>query len=180
MAKKPKAPEAPKPAGRKIFGLSTWITLAIVLPILYVTFNGFRKWQAVRKRQANFAGEVAARTKRNNELRRVYEATASKRFEACNKGADQITINWVTAAFHDGRTIKIFDSDRCREWQPMVLQAGDNKAVLLRSSQPGCNWDGSVIYYAMKYTQESEEKFNSYHVVGPYQGFERDCYTFVG
>ena len=74
----------------------------------------------------------------------------------------------------------IFDSDRCREWQPLVLAAGDAKMVLLRTAQAGCNWNGDVFYYAMKYTQESEEKINSYHVVGPYQGFDRDCYTFVG
>jgi hypothetical protein len=175
-----KSKSSPKPPGKPKFGLSTWITLAIVLPIFWVTFNGFRKWSGVRKRMATFDTEVAARNKRNAELKKVFDATGLKRFEACNKGADQITINWVTAAYHDGKNIKIFDSDRCREWQPIVLAAGDNKMVLLRTAQAGCNWNGDVFYYAMKYTQESEEKINSYHVVGPYQGFDRDCYTFVG
>jgi hypothetical protein len=74
----------------------------------------------------------------------------------------------------------VFDSDKCQDFKPIVMQPGDDKTVVLRSSQPGCNWDGSVFYYAMKYTQESEEKFNIFNVVGPYQGFERDCYTVQG
>lgn len=175
---KSKPPKPPKPPGKRKYGLSTWITLAVVLPIFWVSFNGFRNWLAVRKRSASFDTEVSARNKRNAELKKVYDATQLKRFEACNKSAGQVTISWVTAAYHDGKTIKIFDSDRCREWQPLVLAPGDAKAVLLRSSQGGCNWNGDVFYYAMKYTEESEEKVNSYHVVGPYQGFDRDCYTF--
>jgi hypothetical protein len=76
--------------------------------------------------------------------------------------------------------VKVFDSDQCQDFKPIVLNPGDDKSVLLRSSQPGCNWDGSVFYYAMKYSAESEEKFNIFNVVGPYQGFDRDCYTVQG
>jgi hypothetical protein len=179
MAKsKPSKP--PKPKGKSKFGTSTWITLAIVLPVLWLTFRGFQRWSRATGRTASFDSEVAARNASNARLKVVYDATQLKRFEACNKAASQITINWLTVAYHDGKSVKIFDSDKCREWQPLVLAPGDSKAVVLRSSQAGCNWGGEVFYYAMKYTEESEEKYNSYHVVGPYQGFDRDCYTFVG
>jgi hypothetical protein len=160
--------------------ISTIVTFLIVAPICYWTFTSYQKWTAIRQKIAGIDQELAALSKRNAELAVVYDAVQLKNFEVCNKSADQFTVNWVAAAFHDGKTVQVFDSDRCQDFKPLVLAAGDNKAVLLRSSQAGCNWPGSVMYYAMRYTQENEAEdvYRIYNMAGPYQGFDRDCYTF--
>lgn len=160
--------------------IATIITFAIALPIAYWTFNSYKKWSTVGNAIASNDQKLAQLRKRNAELAVVYDAVQQKKFEVCNKSADQYTVNWVAAAYHDGKEVKVFDSDRCQDFKPVVLAAGDNKSVLLRSSQPGCNWDGSVFYYAIRYTQENEEEdtYRIYNMVGPYQGFDRDCYTF--
>lgn len=165
---------------KSAFPLSSIITLVLIIPIGYWTYTNYLTWAKGRKGDATFASEMAALTQSNNTLGNVYDATLLKTYQVCNKSNDQITVDWVSAAFHDGRTVKTFDSDRCQEWKPLVLAAGDNRNVLLRSSQPGCNWDGKVMYYAMRYKQENEEdeKYRIFTVVGPYQGFDRDCYTF--
>jgi hypothetical protein len=182
---RPAAPEAPAKAKKKSpVPISTIVTLAVALPIGYWAFNSFRKWTRVKSGIANVEQDLNKLRQRNGELAIVYDNVQLKKFEACNKGADQVTINWVAAAYYNvddpQRTIKIFNSDQCQDFKPIVLAAGDNKAVLLRSSQPGCNWSGDVFYYAVRYTQENEEseKYQVNNTVGPYQGFDRDCYTF--
>lgn len=160
--------------------VSTIITLLVAMPIGYWAFSSYKKWTGVNHAIAGRAEMMAKLRASNATLSVVYDNTQLRKFEACNKTADQITINWVAAAYHDGQKVHIFNSDQCQDFKPIVLAAGDNKSVLLRSSQPGCNWDGSVFYYAMKYTQENEEeaKYRINNMVGPYQGFDRDCYTF--
>jgi hypothetical protein len=156
------------------------IALPIALLVGYWCFNSYRKWAAQRATEAKLDAEMAALNKSNTVMGNLYDAVTLKKYQVCNKSADQITLNWVVAVYHDNKSMRVFDSDRCQEWKPLVLASGDNKNVLLRTGQPGCNWDGSVIYYAMRYTQENEEedKFRIFTVVGPYQGFERDCYNF--
>ena len=181
MAKPKSAPgagDAPRAKKKSPVPISAIVALVAVIPVGYMAFNSFKGWKAVRDKAAKHDSEMAGLTQRNTELAKVYEAVSLKKYQACNKTAEQITLNWVVAAYHDGKRVRIFDSERCTDWQPVVLMPGDNKNLLLRSSQPGCNWDGSVFYYAMRYTQESEEKYTMINVAGAYQGFERDCYTF--
>ena len=184
MAKKgPAVAAAPEAPGKKKsfpVPIGTIVALAIALPIGWWTFNSYKKWSNGRAAEAKIDSGLATLRQSNAELSKVFESVALKKYQICNKSADVVTINWVAAAYHDGRTVKIFDSDQCQDFKPLVLNPGDDKSVLLRSSQPGCNWDGSVFYYAMKYSAESEEKFNIFNVVGPYQGFERDCYNVQG
>jgi hypothetical protein len=184
MAKKGPPPDgAPAaPARKKSFPIpiSTIITLLIALPVGWLCFKSYRKWAGIKQAIVTRDTELAKVRASNAALSVVYENVQLKKFQACNKTADQITINWVAAAYHDGKKVQIFNSDLCQDFKPPVMAAGDDKSVLLRSSQPGCNWDGSVFYYAMRYTQENEgsEKYQVNHMVGPYQGFDRDCYTF--
>lgn len=168
------------PKKRSVFPLSAMIATVIAIPVGYWAFSNYRVWAQGKKTDSNFQAEMAALNASNAKLSNVYDAVQLKTYQVCNKSSDQITVEWVSAAYHDGRTVKVFDSDRCQEWKPLVLAAGDNKNVLLRSSQPGCNWDGRVMYYAMRYVQENEadEKYKIFTVVGPYQNFDRDCYPF--
>jgi hypothetical protein len=170
------------PAGKKKFPvpISTIITVLVAIPVGYWCFNSYRKWMGVKHNIAN-RGQALAKVRASNAgLAPIYDNVQLKKFQACNKTADQITINWVAAAYHDGQKVHIFNSDQCQDFKPPVMAPGDDKSILLRSSQPGCNWDGSVFYYAMRYTQENEEseKYQINNMVGPYQGFDRDCYTF--
>lgn len=160
--------------------MSTIITFLVAAPIAYWTFTSYQKWAGVRNDIATSDQRLAGLRKRNAELAVVFDAVQLRKYEVCNKSADQYTVTWVGAAYHDGQAVKVFDSDRCLDFKPLVLAAGDNKSVLLSSSQPGCNWNGSVMYYAMRYRQENEEEdiYRIYNMVGPYQGFDRDCYTF--
>jgi len=183
MAKKGPAPAAAgEPAKKKSFPIpiSTMIIFAVALPVGYWCFNSYKKWSNFRTAAAKVDSGLAAVRKSNAELSQVYETVALKKYQICNKSADVVTIMWVAAAYHDGKTVKIFDSDQCQDFKPIVMQPGDDTSVLLRSSQPGCNWDASVFYYPMKSSSESEEKFNIFNVVGPYQGFDRDCYNVQG
>ena len=186
MAKKGPAPAADDaaPAAKKKFKspvpLSTIITFLVALPIAYWSFNSYRKWAGIKQAIVNRDSDLAKLRASNDALSVVYDNVQLKKFQACNKTADQITINWVAAAYHDGQKVHMFNSEQCLDFKPFVLAPGDDKSVLLRSSQPGCNWDGSVFYYAMRYTQENDEseKYQINNMVGPYQGFDRDCYTF--
>lgn len=159
--------------------VSTIVAFLIAVPVAYMAFNSYRKWAAGREKDAALDTEMDALRKRNAELETVYDAVQLKSYQICNKSADLITVLWLAAAFHDGKTVRVFDSDRCQDWKPLYVEPGGNKNVLLRSSQPGCNWDGKVMYYAMRYTAEQEEqdKYQLINVAGPYQGFDRDCFT---
>jgi hypothetical protein len=184
MAKKgparPAEEAAPAPKKKFPVPISTLICLAVAAPVGWWTFNTYRKWATFRTIEVESDRKLAAQQKRNTELSIVYDAVQLKKFTVCNKTPDVITVNWVGAAFHDGKAVEVFNSDHCQDFKPIVLDPGSDSSVLLRSSQPGCNWDGSVFYYAMRYTQENEneERYRIYNMVGPYQGFDRDCYTF--
>jgi hypothetical protein len=186
MAKKAPAPPAAEaaPAAKKKWKspvpISTIITFLVALPIGYWCFNSYRKWTGIKAAIVTRDTKLADLRANNAALSVVYDNVQLKKFQACNKTADQITINWLAVAYHDGQKVQIFNSDQCQDFKAPVLVPGDDKSVLLRSSQPGCNWDGSVFYYAMRFTQENEEseKYQVNQMVGPYQGFDRDCYSF--
>ncbi len=183
MAKKgPERPGEGTAAPKKKFPvpISTLVALVIAAPIGWWTFNSYKKWAGGRAVEAASDRELADLQQKNAAMSVVYDAVALKKFTVCNKTPDVITVNWVGAAYHDGKTVAVFNSDHCQDFKPIVLEPGGDSSVLLRSSQPGCNWDGSVFYYAMRYTQENENEsqYRIFNMVGPYQGFDRDCYTF--
>ena len=172
--------DAPKKKSKKFLGLTwgTWVATALLIPVCVMTFNLYRSWNVLRSRKATLLGEHRQRIERNTALARVYANLQNKQFQICNKTADTVTVSWLAAAYQDGRTIKYFDSSRCRDWKPAVLVPGDARLPTLNSDQPNCNWtNGDVVYYAMQYTRESEEAINTINFVGHFKDYDRDCHN---
>jgi hypothetical protein len=104
----------------------------------------------------------------------------NRRLSVCNRTPDAVNVQWVGAAYNDGRKIWVFDSQRCSDWKESVIASGGNKLLNLSSGEPGCNWNGNVMYFAMKYTRESEEESSAFDFVGVFnvgESFDRDCYN---
>jgi hypothetical protein len=184
MAKKGPAPAAAEGAAKKKKSfpvpISTIVTLAIALPVGWWCYSSYKKWAGGRAVEVDARRKLAEIKARNAVMKVIYDNTQLRKFYVSNKTSDTVTVQWLAAAYHDGKKVLIFDSDQCKDFKQIVLEAGGESAVLLRSSQPGCNWDGSVFYYAMRYTQENEteENYRIFNMIGPYQGFERDTYNF--
>lgn len=170
-------PKPPRPAGPKKFGTSTWIAAAFLIPALAAAGYFGQKWNITRIKVAKQEAEVQALLSRNAVLSSVYAVLQNKKFQVCNKSQDTLKVQWVAAAYHDGQRLKVFDSSRCSAWQEVALASGDNRVLTLTSGQEGCNWGGAVVYFAMRFTRESEEIIRPYNFVGHWAGFDRDCFT---
>lgn len=170
-------PKPPRPPGPKKFGTSTWIALAFVFPALALAGYFGQKWNITRAKVAQQNAELQTLLSRNEVLSKVYEVLQNKKFQVCNRSQDILTVQWVAAAYHDGKQLRVFDSSRCSAWKEVALAAGDNRTLTLTSGQEGCNWSGTVVYFAMRYTRESEDVIRPYNFVGHWAGFDRDCFT---
>ena len=170
-------PKPPPPRGAKKFGTSTWIALGLVFPALAVAGYFGQKWNVTRVKVGKQEAEFQTLQSRNEVLSKVYEVLQNKKFQVCNRSQDSLTVHWVASVYHDGRQLKVFDSSRCSAWKDVVLAAGDNRTLTLTSGQQGCNWNGTVVYFAMRYTRESEDVIRPYNFVGHWAGFDRDCFT---
>src|SRR3972149_981394 len=169
---KPPTPK-PRPAGPKKFGTSTWIAAAFLLPALATAGYFGRNWNATRLILAREDSEHQERLNRNAVLSKVYDVLQNKKLQVCNKSQDTLKIQWVAAAYHDGKNLRVFDSGRCSAWQEGTLGSGDNRVLTLTSAQEGCNWNGAVVYFAMRFSRESEEVIRHYNYVAHYSGFDR-------
>ena len=165
------------PTSRRRFPTSTLITLALLPLVGLLTFSLFGKWNTTRQQLQGHQAELQTLTTRNAVLAPAFDVLQNRKFQVCNKSPDLLNIAWVSVAFNDGRQLKMFDSARCRSWQDQEVAAGENKNLLLSSTEEGCNWNGNVIYFAMRFSKETEESSLPYSVVGLYRGFDRDCYT---
>jgi len=173
-----------KPAKKKSggpFTTGTWIALACVIPAGVLTWNLGRTWHAQRTNVAAKNAEVAALMARNAVLEPLYEILANRKFALANKTPLTVTVPWFAVAYHDGKTVKLFDSARCREFEPVVVPTGDVKVVTLSSKQEGCNWNGSVMYYSMRLYRQVETDVSivdrPYDYVDMYKGYDRDTFT---
>jgi len=169
---------AVKKKSKGLLGLTwgTWIAAGVLLPVCVMTFNLYRSWSALRGRISTWDTDFAALNQRNSELEKVFANLQNKKFQVCNRTADVVTVQALSAVYHDGRVIKIFDSEKCADWRPQVLVSGDARMFTLNSQDP-CNWTGDVVYYAMTYTRESEEALSTINFVGHFKGYDRDCHT---
>jgi hypothetical protein len=165
------------PSAKRRFPMSLVIVLALVPLVGLLTFNLFRKWNVTRKALLAQQGELQTLGGRNAVLAPAFEVLQNHKFQVCNKSADPLNIAWVSAAYADGNQIKLFDSARCPSWQDQEVAAGENKSLLLSSTDEGCNWNGNVIYYAIRFSRETEAASVPYSMVGHYRGFDRDCFT---
>ena len=173
--------DAPAPKRKKkgvFLGLTwgTWVALALLIPVCVMTFNLYRSWNGLKAQFAKVVAEHNDRMARNGVLGKVFDNLQNKSFQVCNKTADTVTVNWLAAAYQDGKTMKYFDSSVCRDWKPPVLVGGDARMLTL-NSEANCNWNGDVVYYAMQYTRESEDAVNTINFVGHFKGYDRDCHN---
>lgn len=165
------------PASRRRFPMSTLITLALLPLVGLLTLTLFRKWNATRQQLQAGQAELHTLTTRNAVLAPAFDVLQNRKFQICNKSPHPLNVSWVAAAFNDGRQLKVFDSARCGAWRDQEVAAGENKNLLLSSTDEGCNWNGNVIYYAIRFSKETEETSLPYSMVGLYRGFDRDCFT---
>lgn len=156
---------------------STWIVLALLLPVGYLTANLFRKWYGTQQGLRQTRAEYEALSGRNAALARAYEVLQNRKFQICNKSPHPLRVDWVAAAYGEGRQLKVFDSSRCSGWPDLEIASGENKSLLLSSSEEGCNWSGNVLYYAMRFSKETDEASVPFSLAGIYRGFDRDCFT---
>jgi hypothetical protein len=167
----------PASAPRRKFPLSTVLTLVLLPLVALLTYTLFQKWNATRLALAAQRQELETLGARNAELARAYDVLQNRKFQVCNKSPDPLVVSWVSAAYSDGRHLKHFDSTRCPGWQEQEIAPGENKNLLLSSTEEGCNWNGNVIYYAMRFSKETAEASLPFSVAGLYRGFDRDCFT---
>ena len=165
----------PRPRGR--FPLSTVVALAVLPVAALLTLFLFRTWNATRLDLARQQQELQRLASRNAVLAQAYEVVQNRKFQICNKSPYPLAVAWVSAAYSDGQELKLFDSSRCPAWQGQDVAAGENKNLLLSSTEEGCNWNGDVIYYAMRFSKETDEAALPFSVAGLYRGFDRDCFT---
>jgi hypothetical protein len=164
-------------AKKRRFPVSTLVTLALVPLVGLLAFNLFRKWNVTRKGLQAGQAEMQTLTARNAVLAPAFEVLQNRKFQVCNKSPYPLIIAWVSAAYADGPQLKLFDSARCSAWQDLEVAAGENKSLLLSSTEEGCNWNGNVIYYAIRFSRETEDASVPYSLAGNYRGFDRDCFT---
>jgi hypothetical protein len=169
---------AKKKRSKGFLGLTwgTWVAAAVLVPVCVMTFNLYRSWSELRGRISTWDADFAALSARNGVLEKVYSNLQNKSFQVCNRTPDPVTVTWLAVAYQNGQSIQLFDSSRCADWRNQVLASGDARMFTL-NSQAACNWTGSVVYYAMTYTRESEESLNTINYVGHFKGYDRDCHT---
>jgi hypothetical protein len=169
-------PAAP-PKKPSSFHWSTLIAAVVALPLGVLTFNTGREWNVLSDKASGLQTEIETLQSRNAVLEKAYDILQNHKFQICNKSADTLTIPWLSAVYHDGQRFATFDSSRCPAWRPQVLNKGESRIFTFSSTEEGCNWTGSVMFYSLNYVRESEEATKIYNMVGPWKGFDRDCFT---
>jgi hypothetical protein len=181
MSKKPKAHaehEAGAPAEKPShFQWSTIIAAVIALPLGVLSLNSGRHWYTLKEKADSIQGEMETLQSRNMVLEKAYDILQNHKFQICNKSSDVVTIPWLSAVYHDGKQLAIFDSSRCPGWRPQTMNKGETRTFTFSSEEEGCNWTGTVMFYGLHYTRESDEYLKAYNVLGPWKGFDRDCFT---
>lgn len=169
---------AVKKKSKGLLGLTwgTWIAVAVLVPVCVMTFNLYRSWSELRGRTSSWEAGFATLNERNAVLEKVYSNLQNKAFQVCNRTPDPVTVTWLSVAYQNGQGMQLFDSASCADWRNQLLNPGDARMFTL-NSQAACNWTGSVVYYAMTYTRESEEALNTINFVGHFKGYDRDCHT---
>jgi hypothetical protein len=162
---------------KRRFPVSTLVVLALLPLVALLTLSLFRKWNTTRKGLQAQQAELQTLTARNAVLAPAFDVLQNRKFQICNKSPHPLNIAWVSAAFSDGRQLRVFDSSRCAGWKDVEVAAGENRNLLLSSTDEGCNWNGNVIYYAIRFSKETEDSSLPYSMVGLYRGFDRDCFT---
>jgi hypothetical protein len=137
----------------------------------------FFGWFRARRSLDGLKTEQATLQESNKGLRGVNELLRNKKAQFCNRTDGDVTIHWMAAAYEDGGRLRYFDSQRCEDWQPAFIKAGQARMLNLSSMQQGCNWNGSVIFHAMFFSRVSEDAARSYRTADAWSGYDKECYT---
>ena len=149
----------------------------LVLLLLPLTVQLARRWYALSGERAHLETELATLSSRNVVLQRASEALSLSKFQVCNKSRDTLSLPWLAAVYHDGKHLQVFDPRRCPGFRPPELGGGESRVLNYSSTEEGCNWNGSVAFYALHLVRDSEEGSHAYNVAGAWRGFDRDCFT---
>ena len=182
MSKKPESHETASehgaaPAKTSHFQWSTLIAAIVCIPLGVVSVTSGREWYTLSEKSAGLQAEMETLLGRNTVLEKANDILQNHKFQVCNKSTDTLTIPWVSAVYHDGKQLVLFDSSHCPGWRTQFLNKGETRIFTFSSTEEGCNWSGTVMFYGLHYTRESDEYVKSYNVLGPWRGFDRDCFT---
>jgi hypothetical protein len=167
-------PHRPARSRLHVSVVATAVLVAILLPL---TVHLARRWHALSDRRARLETELATLSSRNVVLQRASDALSLSKFQLCNKSRDALSLPWLAAVYHDGRRLQLFDPLRCQGFRPPELGGGESRVLNHSSTEEGCNWNGSVAFYALHLERESEAGSHAYNVAGAWRGFDRDCFT---
>ena len=137
----------------------------------------FVGWFRTKHELGSLEKEKTQLASSNRALADAYNLLHNKKVQVCNKSPADVTVHWLSVVYEDGGRLKSFDSQRCEDWAPVVVKNGASRMLTLSSTQEGCNWNGSVAFYAFRLVRESDEGVRAYNVSGPWRGFDRDCFT---
>jgi hypothetical protein len=140
----------------------------------FSTKAGLAWWKTGQEVEALHAEQVQL-TRQNDEIRQLNSDSEVKGFSICNKSASPVVVRWAYAAFPSGDHMASFDSSRCPDWQPIVVEDGKSTLLQLNSPNAECHWQGEVVFFAMQYDQPDLGLTQT--VSGPWLGFEQDCFT---
>jgi hypothetical protein len=135
-----------------------------------------REWSGKRDLLASMETEQLQRKEQNDDIRQLHGALQPKAFKICNNRPDPVRIDWVYATYPDEGKMVTFDSALCSDWKAPEIGDGKTQLLTLNSAQPGCNWPGRVVFFAMSFTRADGSYLN---VAGPWgEGFENpDCFV---
>lgn len=158
--------------------LSTLLTACTVLVLLPLAAYLGREWLVLSHKSTQLDTELAELASRNVVLQRASEDLQASKFQICNKSKDALSVPWLAAVYSDGARLRLFDPLRCQGWRGEEMAAGETRVLHFSSAEDeACNWNGSVVFYAMRVVRQSEDSPVAYNVAGPWRGFERDCFT---
>jgi hypothetical protein len=164
--------QAAKKHGRSLLVPVLAAVTACLLFILNVVL--FVGWFRTMHEYGGLQKEKAQLVASNRVLADAYGLLRNKKVQVCNRSPVDVTVHWVSVVYEDGGRLKTFDSQRCSDWAPVSVKNGSTRMLTLSSTQQGCNWSGSVVFFAMHY---SKGETQTYRDAGAWIGFDKDCYT---
>lgn len=163
---------------RRIRRLVTNTALTVgTLALAFLVFKEGRAWAQARDTIALREGEQAAWKEQNEENRPLHQALQPVAFKVCNNRTTPVRIDWVYAAYPEDGKMVVFDSALCTDWVGRTVGDGKTDLITLNSAQPGCNWSGKVVFYAMSFTNADGSYLN---VAGPFRFEGSDCFSIRG
>ncbi len=162
--------------GRRLRRLVTNLALLGGTAVLSVfTARAGLAWYGTRADLAHLSDEERQLSIANDKVRPLHQDMQIKGMRICNQSEYPVQVLWVHADYPSGEHMTSFDSGRCPDWKPFVVEAGKSEQLHLSSAQAECNWQGQVVFYAMVVTQPDVGQTR--YMAGPWLGFPQDCFT---